>query len=66
MEPPDLDDDWEKKQKEDREAERRQIMMFAASIDPVKQGTKYQLLSAFKTWEKIQDSILDQIEGLTP
>ena len=66
MEPPDLDDDWEKKRKEDREAERRQIMMVAASIDPVKQGTKHQLLSAFKTWKKIQDSILDQVEGLTP
>ena len=67
MDPPDIAEDWEGKTKEDRDAERRQLLMFAATVtEPTKQGTKHQLLCAFRTWEKIQDSILDQVEGLSP
>ena len=67
MQPPDLAEEWEGKLREDGEAERRQLLLYAASVvDPKKQGSKHQLLSAVATWEKIQDGIIDLSDGLTP
>ena len=67
MLPPDLAADWEGKTREDQEAERRQLLLYTATVvDPKKQGSKHQLLSAVSTWEKLQDAILDLGDGLTP
>ena len=68
MQPPDLlADDWYSKKKEDLDAERRQLLLFAASItDPTKQGSKHQLVSLSSPWQDIQDSILELNQSVTP
>ena len=67
MQAPDLSEDWEGKLLQDRETERRQLLMYAATVvEPTKQGSKHQLLSAISIWEKIQDAIICMSEGLTP
>ena len=68
MQPPDLQaDDWHTKKKEDLEMERRQLLLFAATItDPNKQGAKHQLVNLSSPWQDIQDLILELDKSITP
>ena len=68
MQPPDLQaDDWDTKKKEELDTERRQLLLFAASItDPIKQGSKHQLVSLSAPWQDIQDLILELDQSITP
>ena len=68
MQPPDLQaDDWHTKRKEDLEMERRQLLLFAASItDLNKQGPKHHLVSLATPWQDVQDLILELDKSITP